>query len=241
MSIVFKSRVFSVEVETRTFPTRILGDGAYLAIFGAYAFTALAYLLLAAVASERAAEGELHRGLAAFAWVSAAFGFTGMDLYGPGTLFRLHVLSEALLPAAATHLLLACWDRRLARRAGVLPLVYSLALALAAVYEFFAYEPGAYSAMHNLSQALAGIPVLVLVARLALATDQPPPELGQAGLRRMLAGTLVGLVIPAIVLAVSGATGGRIPVNASAWVGFLFPLACLSALWQTPAHPPRAA
>src|SRR6266581_2272840 len=158
-------------VETRTFATRILGNGEYLAIFGAYAFTALAYLLLAAVASERAAEGELHRGLAAFAWVSAAFGFTGMDLYGPGTLFRLHVLSEALLPAAATHLLLACWDRRLARRAGVLPLVYSLA----------------------------------------------------------------------IVLAVSGATGGRIPVNASAWVGFLFPLACLAALRQAPGYPPRAA
>src|SRR5438477_416854 len=117
-------------VETRTFPTRILGDGAYLAIFGAYAFTALAYLLLAAVASERSAEGELYRGLAA---------------------------------------------------------------------------------------------------------------LGRAGLRRMLAGTLAGLIVPAIVLGVSGATGGRIPVNASAWVGFLFPLACLSALWQTPAHPPRAA
>src|SRR5437763_189019 len=108
-------------------------------------------------------------------------------------------------------------NSRLARRAGVLPLVYSLALALAAVYEFFAYEPGAYSAMHNLSQALAGIPVLVLVARLALATDRPPPELGQAGLRRMLAGTLVGLVFPAIVIAVSGAAGGGIPVNASPW------------------------
>ena len=228
-------------VETRTFATRILGDGEYLAIFGAYAFTALIYLLLAAVASERSAEGELYRGLAALGWASAAFGFTAMDLYGPGTLFRLHVLSEALLSAAATHLLLACWDSRLARRAGVLPLVYSLALALAAVYEFFAYEPGAYSALHNLSQALAGIPVLVLVARLALAVDRPPPALGRAGLRRMLAGMLVGLVIPAIVLAVSGATGGRIPVNASAWVGFLFPLACLSALWQSRGHPARAA
>jgi hypothetical protein len=51
----------------------------------------------------------------------------------------------------------------------------------------------------------------------------------------------VGLVIPAIVLAVSGATGGRIPVNASAWVGFLFPLTCLAALRQAPGYPPRAA
>src|SRR5438128_6835058 len=227
--------------ETRTFPTRILGDGEYLAIFGAYALTALAYLLLAAVASERSAEGELYRGLAALGWASAAFGFTAMDLYGPGVLFRLHVLSEALLWAAATHLVLAYPEDRVTGHAGVLPLVYGVGLAFAAVYEFFAYEPGAYSALHNLSQALAGIPVLVLVARLALATDQPPPELGQAGLRRMLAGTLVGLVIPAIVLAVSGATGGRIPVNASAWGGFLFPLACLSALRQAPASPPRGA
>src|SRR5258705_107197 len=162
-------------LETRTFATRILGDGEYLAIFGAYAFTALAYLLLATVASERSAEGELYRGLAALGWASAAFGFTGMDLYGPGTLFRLHVFSEALLSAAATHLLLACWDSRFARRAGVLPLVYSLSLALAAVYEFFAYEPTASSAMTNLFQALAGIPVLVLVARLPPALPRPPP------------------------------------------------------------------
>ena len=227
--------------ETRTFVTRILGDGEYLAIFGAYAFTALAYLLLAAVASERSAEGELYRGLAALGWASAAFGFTAMDLYGPGVLFRLHVLSEALLWAVATHLVLAYPEDRVTGRAGVLPLVYGVGLAFAAVYEFFAYEPGAYSALHNLSQALAGIPVLVLVARLALAVDRPPPELGRAGLRRVLAGMLVGLVIPAIVLGVSGATGGRIPVNASAWVGFLFPLACLSALWQSPTHPARAA
>src|SRR2546427_8941311 len=97
-------------VETRTFATRILGNGEYLAIFGAYAFTALVYLLLAAVASERSAEGEFYRGLAALGWASAAFGFTAMDLYGPGGLFRLHVFSEALLSAAATHLLLACCD-----------------------------------------------------------------------------------------------------------------------------------
>ena len=156
-------------------------------------------------------------------------------------LFRLHVLSEALLWAVATHLVLAYPEDRVTGRAGVLPLVYGVGLAFAAVYEFFAYEPGAYSALHNLSQALAGIPVLVLVARLALAVDRPPRALGRAGLRRMLAGTLVGLVIPGIVLAVSGATGGRIPVNASAWVGFLFPLACLAALRQAPASPPRAA
>src|SRR2546427_7619419 len=228
-------------VETRTFATRILGDGEYLAIFGAYALTALTYLLLAAVASERSAEGELYRGLAALGWASAAFGFTGMDLYGPGTLFRVHVLSEALLAAAATHLALAWPDNRLTRRAGVLPLVYGVGLALAAVYEFFAYEPRAYSAMHNLCQALAGLPVFVLVVRLALALDRPPAELGRAGVRRMLAGALAGLVIPAIVLGVSGVTGGRLPVNASAWVGFLFPLACLFALPRSPEHPPRGA
>src|SRR5207249_1785831 len=119
---------------------------------------------LAAVASERSAEGELYRGLAAFGWASAAFGFTAMDLYGPGGLFRLHVLSEALLWAAAKHLVLAYPEDRVTGRAGVLPLVYGVGLAFAAVYEFFAYEPGAYSALHNLSQALAGLPVPVLGA-----------------------------------------------------------------------------
>src|SRR6058998_2350453 len=165
-------------VETRTFATRILGNGEYLAIFGAYAFTALAYLLLAAVASERAAEGELHRGLAAFAWVSAAFGFTGVDLYGPGTLFRLHVLSEALLPAAALHLALVCPRDRLATRRGLLALVYGVALAFGLVYEFFLYQPGAYVLLHNLAQGLAGVPVLAFTALAALALDEPPADLG---------------------------------------------------------------
>jgi hypothetical protein len=228
-------------VETRTFPTRIFGTGEYVAIFGAYAITALAYLLLAAVAAERSSEGAPYAGLAAFGWASAAFGFTGMDLYGPGALFRAHLLAEALLWASATHLALVCPDDRLARHRGVLPLVYGVGLALAAVYELFAYEPAAYSALHNLAQTMAGLPVLLLVARLALALDGPPLALGETGLRRMLAGTLARLVMPAIVLGVSGATGGRIPVNAAAWVGFLFPLACLSALPRSSVRPLRAA
>src|SRR5207247_8515302 len=106
---------------------------------------------------------------------------------------------------------LAYPEYRVTGRAGVLPLVYGVALAFAAVYEFFAYEPGAYSALHNLSQALAGIPVLVLVARLALAIDRPPRALGRAGLRRMLAGTLARLIVPALVLGVRGPAGVRVP------------------------------
>src|SRR5204862_283131 len=82
--------------------------------------------------------------------------------------------------------------------------------AFAADSAFLAYGPGAYGAPHNHSQALAGIPVVVVGARLALAIDRPPRALGRAGLRRMLAGTLAGLIVPAIVLGVSGATGGRI-------------------------------
>jgi hypothetical protein len=214
---------------------RTLSDGAFLAIFGTYALTGLAYLLLGAVATRRWHQGSLYRALAAVGWVGAAFAFTAIDLYGPGRVFRLHALAEACLPAAMTHLALV-WPRdHLAARPGLLRLVYGLALALGAAYEIFLFEPAAYSTIHNLCQALAAVPVLALAGMVALEDGYAP----EAAHRRPLAVALAGIVLPAIVFGVSGVTGGDLPVNASAWVAFLFPLGWITALRQcSAARPP---
>lgn len=221
-------------VETRSFPLRRFGDGEYLAIFGAYLVTGLAYLLLAALAAERWREAPVYRGLAAIGWAGAAFGFTGIDLYGPGVLFRLHVLAEACLPAAAAHLALVCPRNHVARRPGLLLLTYGLAIGLAAVYELFLGQPSAYTPIHNVAQALAGLPVFGLAVTLALAIGERPPETPTADVRLMLGATLAGVLVPGIVLAISGASGGRLPVNVSAWTGFLFPLGCIAAFRLRP-------
>ena len=224
------------QIETRTFPLRSFGDGEYLSIFGAYFLTGIAYALLGIFVAERWCDGRMFRGLAAFAWMAAAFSFTGIDLYGPGMAFRVHALVEAMLPAAATHLALVCPRDRLARRPGLLPLVYGLGLALAAIYEVFLYDPRAYSVVHNVCQSLSVVPILFFAVELAIALTDPPAELGNPGVRRLLAGAIAGVVAPAAVLAISGISGGIVPVNVTAWVGYLFPLAAFTA-FRLPRRP----
>jgi hypothetical protein len=217
-------------LDRRTLPVRALGGGEYVAIFGMYLVCGLCHLALAVLASARRRNDALARALAAVGWVGAAFCVTAIDLYGPGRFFRLHALAEAMLPAAALHLALVCPRDRLAARPGVLPMVYGVALALAAVYQVLLYEPAAYTVLHDLCQALVALPVLALAVMLGLALDDPPPSLGAQGARWLLGATLVGFVGPAIVLGVSGMSGGQVPVNASAWVGFVFPLGAAMAL-----------
>jgi len=217
-------------VEKRAYPSRVFSGAEHLAVFGAYLVVGAAYLVLALFAGARWGRDPLYRGLTAFAWASAAFAFTGVDLYGPGTLFRLHVLAEAALPAAALHLALVCPHDRLAARRGLLALVYGVALAFGVVYEFFLYQPGAYVLLHNLAQGLAGVPVLAFTALAALALDDPPPAFGPGGVRILLGAALAGVVVPGLVFGVSGLTGGGLPVNVSAWIGYLFPLGTVVAL-----------
>jgi hypothetical protein len=217
-------------IEKRSYPLRRFSDAEHLAVFGAYLVAGGAYLVLAFFAGARWRRDPLYQGLTAFAWASATFAFTGVDLYGPGTLFRLHVLSEAFLPAAAVHLALVCPRDRLTTRRGLLALVYGLTLAFAVLYEFFLFQPGAYVLLHNLAQGLAGVPVLVFTALAALALDEPPAALGPGGTRILLGAALAGIVVPGLVFGVSGLTGGGLPVNVSAWIGFLFPLGTVLAL-----------
>ena len=214
-------------VERRVFPLRLFTDRDFFATFGMYFLTGLAFLVLAALTAVRWRLGEPYRGLAAFAATSALYLFTALDLYSPGHLFRIHVIAEACLPAAAMHFALGCAPARTRTRGDLLPLIYGIGVVLTAAYEVLLYEPSAYTAVHDLCQALAGLPVFLLVGMLVFAT--PHPALGTRGARQLVAATLVGLVLPATILALSGVTGGRVPVNAAAWFGILFPLGCVRA------------
>jgi len=174
------------------------------------------------------------RGLAIFGWAAAVFAFTAMDLYGPGRFFRLHALAEASLSAAAIHLALVCPRDRLAGRSGILVLAYGFGIALATVYQLFLHDPHAYSIVHNFAQGFGSVPVLAFSGFVALSLTDPPAALGPAGVRRLLVGVLLGLIAPALLFGLSAASGGSLPVNAAAWVGFAFPLAAIAALRAAP-------
>jgi len=113
-------------------------------------------------------------------------------------------------------------------RPGLLPLIYGVGVAFAAVYEVFLYDPRAYTAVHDAAQAAIAVPVLALAAMLGVARSDAQSTVGAP--QQLLAGTLVGIVGPAIVLGISGASAGGVPVNASAWAGLVYPLAAMLAI-----------
>lgn len=217
-------------IRARVLPLRRLTGFEYLAIFGAYGLTGFAYLLLALVAGERWESDPRAPALTAFAWAGGTFSFTGLDLYAPGAFFRLHAAAETFLLAGCVHLALVWPTPQWAKRPPGLPrLIYGLAGVFAVVYQLFLYDPRPYTVLHNLCQGLLVVPTLALAVRLALADDASDSAQARA-VRRMLLATLVGLVAPGVLLGVSGLTGGDLPVSMSAWVNFLFPLACVGAL-----------
>jgi len=91
-------------------------------------------------------------------------------------------------------------------------------------------QPGAYVLLHNVAQGLTALPVLAFTVLAAFDLDDPPAAFGPWGSRVLLATALAGIVVPGLVLGISGLTGGGLPVNVSAWPGFLFPLGAVVAL-----------
>jgi hypothetical protein len=221
-------------LETRTIAVRTFTRRDHALVFGAYFLSGLAYLLLAAMASEHWNRAPAFQGFALFGWIAAIFAFTAIDLYGDGRFFRLHALAEAGLIAGAAHLALVCPRDLLAQRPHVRSVLYGGAFALAVAYEGFLYDPRAYVIFHNTTQALAAVPVLLFVAALALFIDRAAMELSERGLRSCLAGALIGFVVPALVFGLSGMSGGVVSVTATAWLAFLFPVLSLPVLRPRP-------
>ncbi len=217
-------------LETRTVDMRTFTGRDHGLVFGAYFLSGLAYLLLAAMASEHWTRSNAFQGFTIFGWIGAVFAFTAIDLYDDGIFFRLHALAEAGLIAGAAHLALVCPRNLLAYRPRLRTVLYGAAFALAVAYEVFLYDPRAYVVFHNTTQALVAVPVLFFVAALALFLDRAAAELSPRGLRSCLAGALLGFVVPAFVFGLSGMSGGVVSVTVTAWLGFLFPLLSLPVL-----------
>ena len=214
----------------RSFPALTFTSTDHALVFGTYVLTGFAYLLLAALAAECWHEEPLFRALAVFGWVGAAFVFTALDIYGPGRLFRLHALAEALLGGAAAQLALSCSRDRLERWPGVLTAVWYTTLALAGVYQLLLFQPAAYPTIHGIAQALGVLPVLVLVVELACGSVALAEPLGPRAASYLLAGAVAGVAMPALLFAASTVAGGSVAVNQAAWTGFVFPLCCLAAV-----------
>ncbi len=221
----------------RTVPSMRFSTGDYLAMFVAYLLNGMAYTVVAIYAALGAGT-QISYALFSLGLSAGLFALTGTDLYYPHHFFRLHAMAEAFFPASLIHLALVL-PRNWLRKTGSLALIpYLVTLPLATAYQMVLFDPGAYPVVHNAASLYLGVAGCLFLVTLGYGywtetvVERKKP-LGVIGL-----GALVGLGPPAILMMVSGISGGAVPVNFSAYTAFLFPssLAYASLKNKIPVH-----
>src|SRR5262249_4857721 len=153
---------------------------------------------------------------------SGLFLLTALDLYRPATLFRLHVVGEALMAAAMLHMALLFPQAH--RYARLRVLGYLLALAIVVAYEVFLYRAPAYSTVLNVDMACLALATLFFVSRSVFEYWRGRSQLAWQRVRVVTLGMLFGFAMPAILLLLSAFMGGGVAMNPAAFTPFLFAL-----------------
>jgi signal transduction histidine kinase len=209
-------------------PCERFGVRDWILLFGAYLLNSATYLALGLMVWVLRPRAPLGRALLSFGTSSALWMVTAMDLYGPATFFRWHVVGESLFPAAALHLSLQFpQPHPLAR---FIWLAYLLSLLILIPYELFLYRPDVYTLIHNLATFYLGVAALTFGVRLIHEYWRGRSELARQRIRVMTLGTLAGFALPGAIFLASAATAGMVPVNTGAFTGFLFALALAYAI-----------
>ncbi len=209
--------------ETLMLESRVFSTSDYWIIFGSYLVTGLLYLLLGILGAWLMPDASLGRALLLMGGAGGLFALTGAGIYSSDADIRVHALAESFFPAALIYVALV-----FAREQGryVTPLVaigWWISLALAIPYQLLLGQPGAYSLVHGACETylgLAGIGTgVTLIVERARAAENAGPLL-----RSAVAGSLLGLGVPAVIMVISGVSGGALPVNVMTATAFLFPL-----------------
>ncbi len=213
---------------TVTVTAQRFGWRDWLLLFGAYLLNSAVYLASGLVVWVLRPRSALARALLAFSGLFAFYFMTAVDLYGPATFFRLHVLVEALCPAAGLQFaLLFPQPHRFARFAW---LGYAASLALLVPYEAVLYHPTAYSAVHNAATLYLGLDAVFFGLRLLAEYRRGRSELARQRVRVMTLGTVFGFGLPGLLFVASAMTAGSLAVNTGAFTAFLFALSLAYAV-----------
>jgi hypothetical protein len=209
--------------ETLTLGSKRFARGDYWAIFGAYVATGILYLLLGLLGAWLFPEERLGRALLFAGATGGIYALSAVGLYAPGGDLRIHALAEAFLPATLVYLALVFPRERGRLTTPAVAVAWWLSLALAIPYQLLLEQPGAYSTLHAACEAYLGAAGFALIVRL-IVEHARAAERADLLVRTATAGALLGLGVPAVVMLVSGLTGGNLPVNVCTVTGFLFPL-----------------
>jgi hypothetical protein len=207
-----------VTVETRRF---VASD--YWILFGSYLATGLLYLLVGLMGAWLVADANLARAILLLGATGGIYALSGAGIYAGDANLRLHATAEAFFPATLIYFATACWRLSDRYAAPVVTCAAWLSAALAVACQLLLNEPGAYSLIHGACETYMGVAGLGTGVMLIAARARAPREAGPL-LTSALAGAMLGLGLPAVILVLSGLSGGRLPVNLCTATAFMFPL-----------------
>lgn len=212
-------------LRTEVVESRRFSGWDFARLFGAYLFTGLAFVASGLVVFALKPESAAARGLLAAGLSVGFYALTGADLYGPHWFFRLHVAAESMATAGLIHLALVFpTDRLRGTPRGILALVYTPFVVLAAVYETALASPPDYTLMHLVALSAHGLGAgaMILTTAWEFARSRSPLIRRRIGVVTL--GAFAGFLVPGAISAASALVGGAVPVNAAAFTVFLFPV-----------------
>jgi len=211
-----------------TVPSQRFAVRDWILLFGAYLLNGVVYLTSGLVVWVLRPHSPLSRAFLAFGGAWAFLLITAMDIYGPGTLTRLHAVTEPLAAAAALQVfMLLPQPHRYARWRFI---GYALALPLIVAYQAFLYQPAAFSAVLMLNMLFLGSVGVFFVLRLINGYWRGTSQLARQRVRVLTLGTLFGIGLPGFLLMISAAVWGQVAMNVAAFTPFLFALSLAYAI-----------
>jgi len=205
----------------------------YALIFGVYLLNGLAFILIGAGVFALKPRAPASAGLLASGLCAGIVFITGVDLYGPYRFFWLYLLAKSLLPATFMHVALTFpRDRLGARRLPTLLAIYQPFVTLGLLCELCRSGGWWYGLLHDVTMAAMVIAGAAVIAAVAYELIASPSPLVRRRTQVVAVGTLVGVLLPTLLLVASGVLGGSVPVNGAALTAFVFPLAIGYAVLQ---------
>jgi hypothetical protein len=212
--------------ETVHIRSAVFSRADYWAIFGAYLATGFVYAMLGLLGAWLFPRAHLGRALFFLGSAGGIYGLSAVGIYGPAfpvPIHQIHALAEAFLPTTLIYLALVFPRERGALLRPILTIACALSVALALPYLLVLGQPGAYSSMHAACETYMGVAGLALTGSLIVQSARVAAD-SDILLRTATTGAMLGLGVPAVVVLISGVTGGSLPVNVLTVTAFFFPL-----------------
>lgn len=210
---------------SRVIPTRVFQGADLALVFGSFLLNGLIFGLVGVAVWTLRPELSAARAMLAFGLLVATYVLAAVCVYDASVTFlRLHLLAEALLPAAAFQLALVFPAWRPTRWHGpAVALAWGACLLIGLTWQVVLFDAPRAIAIGDLCYVGLGLALSVFVGN-CIRAYRRGSALERNKIRVVVLAALPAGVFPAALFALSGLTAGRVPVNSAAFTAFLFPL-----------------